>query len=189
MNFCDDYHIKSFNHPPFSSLKQHCYVFLLAMLIFQGDSSPCSACRYGASKPSGSTNEIRNYSGPETAMNLRGGGFPIRQYFDSREIGTSSIYICNTCGAQLFLSNEIISKSFQAGCRRPPALPQPRQRTRPTPQGRSGRAYLVRRLRNACVGPSEDRVLVSGLHAVADITCRVCQVAAPPVATHGQYND
>ena len=49
----------------------------------------------------------------------------------------------------------------------PPANPQ-------AFQGRHGRAYLFNDAVNVTLGPSEDRMLITGLHTVADIFCTCC---------------
>jgi Yippee zinc-binding/DNA-binding /Mis18, centromere assembly len=41
-------------------------------------------------------------------------------------------------------------------------------------QGRHGRAYLINSVANVMVGPREDRLLITGLHTVADIHCSEC---------------
>eukprot|EP00897_Mesotaenium_endlicherianum_P009339 jgi/Mesen1/8433/ME000475S07696 len=42
-------------------------------------------------------------------------------------------------------------------------------------EGRHGRAYLFENVVNVSVGPKEDRLLITGLHTVADIYCSECQ--------------
>ncbi|KAL1915947.1 uncharacterized protein VTP21DRAFT_6335 [Calcarisporiella thermophila] len=64
------------------------------------------------------------------------------------------IYTCAMCNTHLARHDEIISKAFN---------------------GRHGRAYLFNHVENISLGPREDRVLMSGLHSVADISCLVCQ--------------
>mmetsp|Transcript_49318 Transcript_49318/g.121019 ORF Transcript_49318/g.121019 Transcript_49318/m.121019 type:complete len:114 (+) Transcript_49318:282-623(+) len=64
------------------------------------------------------------------------------------------IYSCAACGAHLARSEDIISKLFQ---------------------GRHGQAYLFDTVVNVSLGQKEDRVLYTGLHRVADISCNVCQ--------------
>eukprot|EP00741_Cyanophora_paradoxa_P011144 tig00020553_g10765.t1 len=64
------------------------------------------------------------------------------------------VYSCSNCHAHLANHDEIISKSFQ---------------------GRHGRAYLFNDVVNVCLGPKEDRILITGLHTVADIYCNCCQ--------------
>jgi hypothetical protein len=63
----------------------------------------------------------------------------------------AAIYGCATCGAHISMTCYVISKKFQ---------------------GRSGRAYMMRKIVNCYLGPREDRVLVTGLHTVADVHCR-----------------
>ena len=42
-------------------------------------------------------------------------------------------------------------------------------------QGSQGRAYLFNSVVNVGCGPAEERVLLTGLHAVADIFCDCCK--------------
>eukprot|EP01095_Lingulamoeba_sp_RSL-Kostka_P017302 TRINITY_DN891_c0_g1_i2.p1 TRINITY_DN891_c0_g1~~TRINITY_DN891_c0_g1_i2.p1 ORF type:complete len:114 (-),score=34.31 TRINITY_DN891_c0_g1_i2:363-704(-) len=65
----------------------------------------------------------------------------------------SRIYSCSTCNAHLAKHNQIISKHFQ---------------------GKHGTAYLFHECVNVSVGPHEDRILMTGLHTVADIYCIEC---------------
>eukprot|EP00245_Coleochaete_scutata_P008530 TRINITY_DN2620_c0_g3_i1.p1 TRINITY_DN2620_c0_g3~~TRINITY_DN2620_c0_g3_i1.p1 ORF type:complete len:112 (+),score=16.85 TRINITY_DN2620_c0_g3_i1:160-495(+) len=66
----------------------------------------------------------------------------------------SRIYCCCNCRAHSADHDEIVSKAFQ---------------------GRHGRAYLFNNVVNVSVGPKEDRLLITGLHTVADIYCSCCQ--------------
>ncbi|KAK4535415.1 hypothetical protein CDCA_CDCA04G1440 [Cyanidium caldarium] len=66
----------------------------------------------------------------------------------------SKIYSCSTCHCHLACHEDVMSKSFQ---------------------GRHGRAYLFANVVNVSVGPKENRVLITGLHTVADLHCNVCQ--------------
>lgn len=63
-------------------------------------------------------------------------------------------YSCVHCRAHLANHDELISKSFQ---------------------GSQGRAYLFNSVVNIGCGPAEERVLLTGLHAVADIYCDCCK--------------
>uniref|UniRef100_A0A8C3W2N3 Protein yippee-like n=1 Tax=Catagonus wagneri TaxID=51154 RepID=A0A8C3W2N3_9CETA len=63
-------------------------------------------------------------------------------------------YSCVHCRAHLANHDELISKSFQ---------------------GSQGRAYLFNSVVNVGCGPAEERVLLTGLHAVADIYCENCK--------------
>ena len=78
------------------------------------------------------------------------------QYASSSEVRTSSqvdaevVYCCSCCHAHLADHKAIISKAFQ---------------------GRHGRAYLFDNVINVSPGPSENRLLLTGLH--------VCQWRAP----------
>uniref|UniRef100_A0A8C7PXC4 Yippee-like 2a n=1 Tax=Oncorhynchus mykiss TaxID=8022 RepID=A0A8C7PXC4_ONCMY len=63
-------------------------------------------------------------------------------------------YSCIHCRAHLANHDELISKSFQ---------------------GSQGRAYLFNSVVNVGCGLAEERVLLTGLHAVADIYCENCK--------------
>ncbi|TDH02745.1 hypothetical protein EPR50_G00155860 [Perca flavescens] len=62
-------------------------------------------------------------------------------------------YSCVHCRAHLANHDDLISKSFQ---------------------GSQGRAYLFNSVVNVGCGPAEERLLLTGLHAVADIYCENC---------------
>lgn len=68
-------------------------------------------------------------------------------------LSASRVYACATCKAHCADHDDIVSKSFQ---------------------GRRGRAYLFNSVVNVALGPKEDRMLITGLHTVADIFCTVC---------------
>uniref|UniRef100_A0A673TW70 Protein yippee-like n=2 Tax=Suricata suricatta TaxID=37032 RepID=A0A673TW70_SURSU len=63
-------------------------------------------------------------------------------------------YSCVHCRAHLAKHEELISKSFQ---------------------GSHGRAYLFNSVVNVGCGPAEQRLLLTGLHSVADIFCENCK--------------
>ncbi|XP_053923313.1 protein yippee-like 4 isoform X1 [Cuculus canorus] len=63
-------------------------------------------------------------------------------------------YSCVHCRAHLAQHEELISKSFQ---------------------GSHGRAYLFNSVVNVGCGPAEQRLLLTGLHSVADIFCQSCK--------------
>ncbi|KAL3834848.1 hypothetical protein ACJIZ3_009584 [Penstemon smallii] len=63
------------------------------------------------------------------------------------------IYSCKYCGTHIALSEDIISKSFHC---------------------RHGKAYLFNKVANVTVGEKEDRMMMTGLHTVADIFCTRC---------------
>ena len=65
------------------------------------------------------------------------------------------IYVCVHCRAHLACHEDLISKSFQ---------------------GSQGRAYLFNKVVNVGTGAAEERYLLTGLHAVADIYCESCKV-------------
>ncbi|XP_006367369.1 protein yippee-like [Solanum tuberosum] len=63
------------------------------------------------------------------------------------------IYSCKHCGTHLALSENIVSKSFHC---------------------RHGKAYLFSKVVNVTSGEIEDRVMMTGMHTVADIVCVCC---------------
>jgi len=63
------------------------------------------------------------------------------------------VHCCACCNAHLADHDAIISKAFQ---------------------GRHGRAYLFDHVINVNTGPTENRLLLTGLHVVADIYCNAC---------------
>lgn len=63
-------------------------------------------------------------------------------------------YSCVHCRTHLASHDELISKSFQ---------------------GSQGKAYLFNTVINVCCGKPEERFLLTGLHAVADIWCSCCK--------------
>ena len=63
------------------------------------------------------------------------------------------VYSCVGCRRHITTHDNIISKAFQ---------------------GRHGRAFLLTLAVNVDVGETEDRVLMTGLHTVADIFCVSC---------------
>ncbi|KAI0516437.1 putative yippee-like protein Os10g0369500 isoform X3 [Dendrobium catenatum] len=64
------------------------------------------------------------------------------------------VFKCKLCKVDSASQDEIVSKDFQ---------------------GRYGRAYLFEKVVNVCLGPNEDRHLLSGLHTVNDVHCSSCQ--------------
>ncbi|CAN4102917.1 unnamed protein product [Withania somnifera] len=65
--------------------------------------------------------------------------------------GTS--YNCKFCKTQLALADDLVSKAFH--CRR-------------------GKAYLFNNAVNVTYGPREEKMMLSGMHTVADIFCCRC---------------
>ncbi|PSS32541.1 Protein yippee-like [Actinidia chinensis var. chinensis] len=63
------------------------------------------------------------------------------------------IYGCKHCKTHLALSEDIVSKSFQC---------------------RHGKAYLFNKVANVTIGEEEERMMMTGLHTVADIFCVGC---------------
>uniref|UniRef100_A0AC35THD4 Protein yippee-like n=1 Tax=Rhabditophanes sp. KR3021 TaxID=114890 RepID=A0AC35THD4_9BILA len=64
------------------------------------------------------------------------------------------IYSCVHCRANLALHSDLISKAFH---------------------GSQGKAYLFNTVVNVGCGPAEERLLLTGLHVVADIFCEICK--------------
>ncbi|KAJ8662919.1 hypothetical protein O0I10_001095 [Lichtheimia ornata] len=67
--------------------------------------------------------------------------------------GGDRIYCCKTCHSHLLSQRDVISRAFH---------------------GRHGPAYLVDSLINVSAGVKEDRMLLTGMHTVADVSCNVC---------------
>ncbi|KVI04859.1 Yippee-like protein, partial [Cynara cardunculus var. scolymus] len=63
------------------------------------------------------------------------------------------IYSCKHCKTHLALCDDIVSKSFHC---------------------KHGKAYLFSKVSNVTVGVKEDRLMMTGLHTVADIFCVKC---------------
>ncbi|CAM4763418.1 unnamed protein product, partial [Rotaria magnacalcarata] len=88
-------------------------------------------------------------------LNHRGGNLlDISFYRPSEDDKTHRTYSCLHCRAQLANHDELISKSFQ---------------------GSQGRAYLFNSVVNVNTSAAEERVLLTGLHEVADIYCECCK--------------
>ncbi|KAJ2484700.1 hypothetical protein EV174_002227 [Coemansia sp. RSA 2320] len=68
-------------------------------------------------------------------------------------IEAPSVYTCLQCKAHVAQRDDIISRTFQ---------------------GRLGRAYLTESVVNERLGKVEDRLLMTGVHTVCDLHCRVC---------------
>ncbi|OVA00352.1 Yippee/Mis18 [Macleaya cordata] len=63
------------------------------------------------------------------------------------------VYKCKFCRSHLALADDLVSRSFS--CRR-------------------GKAYLFNTAVNVTVGAQEERMMLSGMHTVADIFCCCC---------------
>ncbi|KAK3020665.1 hypothetical protein RJ639_046258, partial [Escallonia herrerae] len=63
------------------------------------------------------------------------------------------IYSCKHCRTHIALMDDIVSKSFHC---------------------RHGKAYLFSKVVNVTVGTKEERMMMTGLHTVADIFCVRC---------------
>ena len=70
-----------------------------------------------------------------------------------RYVEAETVHCCAACRTHLADNDAIISKAFQ---------------------GRHGRAYLFADVVNVNSGPTENRLLLTGLHVVADIYCNAC---------------
>ncbi|XP_065031596.1 protein yippee-like At4g27745 isoform X1 [Musa acuminata AAA Group] len=66
------------------------------------------------------------------------------------------VYSCSNCGNHVCLHDDIISKAFHVN------------------PGRHGRAFLFSHGRNIVMGPKQDRLLMTGIHTVADVYCHDC---------------
>ncbi|KAJ1875169.1 hypothetical protein H4R99_002046 [Coemansia sp. RSA 1722] len=75
-------------------------------------------------------------------------GYIIKEFIDA-----PSVYACLECRSHLARRDDVISRTFQ---------------------GRFGRAYLTETVVNQKLGKNEDRLLMTGLHTVCDLHCRVC---------------
>ncbi|BFG36397.1 hypothetical protein CerSpe_226710 [Prunus speciosa] len=64
-----------------------------------------------------------------------------------------NVYSCKHCKTHLALVDDILSKSFHC---------------------RHGKAYLFRNVVNVTLGEKEERIMITGLHTVADIFCVSC---------------
>ncbi|KAF4074261.1 hypothetical protein AMELA_G00237380 [Ameiurus melas] len=82
-------------------------------------------------------------------------------------------YSCIHCRAHLANHDELISKTSQTLVSS--SLSYDRYQPERSFQGSQGRAYLFNSVVNVGCGPAEERVLLTGLHAVADIYCENCK--------------
>ena len=65
----------------------------------------------------------------------------------------SAVYACKKCATHLCDERDVVSRQFH---------------------GKHGQAVLVTRCENCYFGASEQKMLLTGLHIVRDIYCRVC---------------
>ncbi|KAJ0966211.1 hypothetical protein J5N97_027349 [Dioscorea zingiberensis] len=63
------------------------------------------------------------------------------------------VYTCLTCGTHLASADDLISKAFHC---------------------RHGKAFLFSNVSNVSIGDPEERMMLSGMHTVADIFCVSC---------------
>uniref|UniRef100_A0A6S9FLP3 Yippee domain-containing protein n=1 Tax=Heterosigma akashiwo TaxID=2829 RepID=A0A6S9FLP3_HETAK len=64
-----------------------------------------------------------------------------------------AVYCCAGCGTPQLSADAVVSRAFH---------------------GRGGRAFLVETVVNCAWGKAEDRQLMTGWHAIADVRCRCC---------------
>ncbi len=76
-------------------------------------------------------------------------GVIFKQYLDD----ATRVYCCAACHLEVADADAIVSKAFQ---------------------GRHGRAYLFDTVVNVSDGAREERQLITGLHAVSDVSCVAC---------------
>ncbi|GAA99472.1 uncharacterized protein L969DRAFT_402115 [Mixia osmundae IAM 14324] len=69
---------------------------------------------------------------------------------------SNAIFSCARCSAHLALKDELVSKSFS---------------------GRDGPAYLLRSTTNTVTGKKEEKMLLTGLHSIADLRCKGCNIS------------
>uniref|UniRef100_A0A0A9F8F2 Yippee domain-containing protein n=1 Tax=Arundo donax TaxID=35708 RepID=A0A0A9F8F2_ARUDO len=65
----------------------------------------------------------------------------------------SNVYSCKNCHMHLGLAADIVSKAFHC---------------------KNGKAYLFNKVVNVTVGVKEDRMMITGMHTIADIFCVGC---------------
>ena len=102
-----------------------------------------------------------------------------RQYLPSQCHRT---YSCVHCRAHLANHDELISKSFQVSLGGGNHVADVVVMF----QGSQGRAYLFNSVVNVGCGPAEERVLLTGLHAVADIFCDCCKTTLGLSTTYSE---
>ncbi|KMZ56955.1 Protein yippee-like [Zostera marina] len=76
-----------------------------------------------------------------------------RLYAMVLEDAAGKMYSCKHCQTHLAASDQIVSKSFHC---------------------KHGRAYLFSKVVNVSSGINEDRLMMTGMHTVADIFCVKC---------------
>lgn len=85
---------------------------------------------------------------------------------------TTALYSCLSCHSELFDQKDIISRAFQG--RVSLACLVFRYRHKLTLLSQHGQAFLIDQVINVSIGDQEERMLMTGLHTVADISCSVC---------------
>ncbi|KAK2537951.1 Ypel1 [Columba livia] len=89
-------------------------------------------------------------------------------------------YSCIHCRAHLANHDELISKASGRSLWKEEEWEEGlngmgKRNGKKSFQGSQGRAYLFNSVVNVGCGPAEERVLLTGLHAVADIYCENCK--------------
>lgn len=76
-------------------------------------------------------------------------GAPFRFFLESPRV-----YTCSCCAAHLASDDDVVSANFH---------------------GNAGRAFLVKSAVNVVHSSPKERALLSGMHLVADLRCRICE--------------
>ncbi|CAG9813374.1 unnamed protein product, partial [Phaedon cochleariae] len=125
--------------------------------VFGCKHAPLSCCRCDRSAwPAVAANTCSSPASSSSSSHSNGSGAEVTMVktFQAYLPQCHRTYSCIHCRAHLANHDELISKSFQ---------------------GSQGRAYLFNSVVNVGCGPAEERVLLTGLHAVADIYCECCK--------------
>jgi hypothetical protein len=69
-------------------------------------------------------------------------------------IDSTNIYACKDCKTHFCSKPELISKTFK---------------------GKYGRSFLMSAMINVSEGPSEEKILLTGVHIVKDVFCKRCK--------------
>ena len=69
-------------------------------------------------------------------------------------LDTSNVYVCKECKTHFSSKTQVISKNFTGKC---------------------GRAFLVQKMINITEGPSEEKMLLTGIHIIRDVYCKSCK--------------
>lgn len=72
-------------------------------------------------------------------------------------LDSMNLYICKDCRTHLSSKTHVISKNFK---------------------GKYGRSFLMHKMVNVSEGPSEEKILLTGVHIVKDVYCKGCKAYA-----------